>query len=167
MNLRLKLVVLVLVAACCMFFLSCGGSNPAAATPDPTPNEIEVSRLAYCYAEDMNVHLAGVQFFDDCSEVVVQGETLCAAGRADLIGRVVKFWRPWVNGEKVELHEWSLPLLAAHEVCHLAFGSSEDRAAGCAMLKYQDGVCRRAGTSTIPPTFSTGVSQSLLFSSSR
>lgn len=111
----------------------CSAESP---TGPEHSNEVLIEAYAHCHAAHHNVSVA-VEFSNERREYA-EG---VAKGWADIMGRRVTFYRPWVRSEDPTSHR--LEMAAAHEVAHVAFMTlNEDVANFAAALAYREGGCR-------------------------
>jgi hypothetical protein len=118
------------------FFAGC--SSPTAADPvDLHPYETIIVAYTRCFAEFLELGYEPRVGFSNslpttrCPDPETGEFIDCpSAGVANIQGRQISYWKDWVRDEKtLDIdRKW----VAAHEVCHLAYGASEVIAGACA-----------------------------------
>ncbi len=110
------------------------------------PNEIKILEHTACHARHHGLEVKA-SFSEEgrkvqCEDKNGEQTTCWAKGWAWLPAKHVGYWGPWVRGEKETLHAWSLEMLAAHEVCHVALMTTNEVAAEfCGVIAYRDAGC--------------------------
>ena len=131
--------------------LMLGWTHCATTTPTPslTPREERMQEYLRCFAEEKAIRAPGLLLFGEPRWVCQESspglkECSFVACQAIIQSGNVRCWRAWVNGETEYLADDSeLAWAAAHEVCHLALKTSDEREAGeCGKRLVESGVCR-------------------------